>query len=109
MCLNKLKLDLYKLITVYSNSIVSFDDISIDQFFGLFFFTQHVITCISSRVPLYCIMIDQNTLSKCPVRCTPWLPWSISLLKLPSQSQIMPARSINNKSSSPVIKEIYPW
>ena len=71
MCLNKLKLDLYKLITVYSNSIVSFDDISIDQFFGLFFFTQHVITCISSRVPLYCIMIDQNTLSKCPVRCTP--------------------------------------
>ena len=38
---------------------MSCDDISIDQFFVLFFFTQHVITRISSRVPLYCIVIDQ--------------------------------------------------
>ena len=28
-------------------------------FFVLFFFTQHVITRISSRVPLYCIVVDQ--------------------------------------------------
>ena len=29
------------------------------SFFIIFFFTQHVITRISSRVPLYCIVIDQ--------------------------------------------------
>ena len=48
------------LITGYKNSVVSCDDISIDQgFFCIFFFTQHVITRISSRVPLHCIVIDQ--------------------------------------------------
>ena len=47
------------LITGYNNSVVSYDDTSIDQFFVLFFFTQHVITRISFRVPLYCIVIDQ--------------------------------------------------
>ena len=47
------------LIIEYNNSIVSYDDVSIDQFFVLSFFTQHVITHISSRVPLNCIAIDQ--------------------------------------------------
>ena len=51
----KLKLDLHLLIIGYNNSVVSYDDISIDQFFVLFFFNQHVITRISSRVPLNCI------------------------------------------------------
>ena len=35
-----------------------YDD-SIDQLFVHFFFTQHVVTRISSRAPLYCIVIDQ--------------------------------------------------
>ena len=46
-----------------NKNIVSCDDISIDisidQFLVLFFFTQHVITCISSRVLMYYIVIDQ--------------------------------------------------
>ena len=47
------------LTTGYNNSVVSCDDISIDHFSYFFFFTLHVITRISSRVPLYCIVIDQ--------------------------------------------------
>ena len=38
---------------------MSYDDISIDQFFVIFFFIQHVITLMLFRVPLYCIVIDQ--------------------------------------------------
>ena len=38
---------------------MSYDDTSIEQFFVLFFFTHYVITRISSRIPLYCIVIDQ--------------------------------------------------
>ena len=41
------------LITGHSNSVIFCDDISIDQFL-LFFFTQLVITRISSRVALHC-------------------------------------------------------
>ena len=47
------------LITGCNNSVLSYDDISIDQLFVLFFFIQHVITSISSRVPLNCTVIDQ--------------------------------------------------
>ena len=47
------------LITGYNNSVLSYDDISIDQLFVLFFFIQDVITSISSRVPLNCIVINQ--------------------------------------------------
>ena len=47
------------LITGYNNSVVSSDGISTDQVFVVIFFTQHVITRISSRVLLYCIVIDQ--------------------------------------------------
>ena len=42
------------LIEGYNNSVMSCDDISIDQFVP--FFTQHVITRISSRVPFHCTM-----------------------------------------------------
>ena len=45
--------------TGYNNSVVPCDEISINQFFCFFFFTQHVITCIASRVPLSCVMVDQ--------------------------------------------------
>ena len=45
---------------LWRSILMSYDDISIGQvFFVLFFFTQHVITRISSRVPLYCIVVDQ--------------------------------------------------
>ena len=57
MCLNKLKLDLHncssqdKTTTLY----LAMTLVLISLFF--FFFTQHVITRISSRLPLYCIAI----------------------------------------------------
>ena len=41
------------------DSVVSYGETSVDQFFVLFFLTQHVITRISPRVPLYYIVIDQ--------------------------------------------------
>ena len=41
------------LITGHRNSIISCDEISIDQFF-IFFITQLVLTRISSRVVLHC-------------------------------------------------------
>ena len=58
-CLNKLKLDIH---------ICSSQDITIVLLvmtlalisFLCFFFTEHVITRISSRVSVYCIMIDQS-------------------------------------------------
>ena len=46
------------LITGYNNSVMSCDDINIDQFLLLFFYLR-AITRISSRVSLYFIMIDQ--------------------------------------------------
>ena len=52
------------LIAGYSNSVMSCDDISIDQF--LFFFppfTQHVITHISSRVAI--IVLHLIVLANC--------------------------------------------
>ena len=37
-----------------------------------------------------------------------WLPQSTNFLELPPRSQIMPARSLMNKFSTPVIKSFYP-
>ena len=61
------------LITECHNSVVSGEDISIDQsFFCLFFFTYHVITRISSRVRLYFIVIDQiNKVSEDGLKSSP--------------------------------------
>ena len=59
MCLNGLKLDLHNCssqdTTIALYLVMTLVLIS----FLFFFFTQHVITRISSRVPLYCIVIDQ--------------------------------------------------
>ena len=59
MCLNELKLDLHNCssqdTTIALYLVMKLVLIS----FLFFFFIQHVITRISSRVPLYCIVIDQ--------------------------------------------------
>ena len=54
MCLNEAGTGSTRLlIPGYSNSVMSSDDISIDQFLFFFLpFTQHVITHISSRVAI---------------------------------------------------------
>ena len=57
--LNKLKLDICICSSRDKTLALSCDDISIDQFLLLFFFTQHAITPILSRASLYFIMIDQ--------------------------------------------------
>ena len=59
ICLNKLKLDLHKCssqdTTIALYLVMTLVLIS----FLFFFFTQYVITRFSSRVPLYCIAVDQ--------------------------------------------------
>ena len=56
-----IKVEVKLLITGYNNNVVSCDEYywSGCCFFLSFFFTQHEITCISCRVPLRCIVIDQ--------------------------------------------------
>ena len=61
MCLSELKLDLHN-YSSQDTKIALYLVIDMDQFVffvARFFFTQHGITRISPRVPLYCIVIDQ--------------------------------------------------
>ena len=72
MCLNKLKLDLHYYssqdTTIALYLVMTLVLIS----FVLFFFTQYVITRISYRVILYCVVIDQiNKLPKDKLKSSP--------------------------------------
>ena len=58
--MNKLKLDFHNCSSQDTTiALCLMMTLVLINFFIIFFFTQHVITRISSRVPLYCIVIDQ--------------------------------------------------
>ena len=56
MCLNQLKLDLHNCSSQDTTIALC---LAMTLVLISFFFTQHVTTLISSRVPFYCMVIDQ--------------------------------------------------